>query len=71
MTLATLIETKKVIANIPLFSDEENTYVVECRSRDVFFVNQSVGGFNYKWDFGVPGATSTDFQPTYTYPDTC
>lgn len=62
--------SKKVVANIPQFSDEYNTYIVECRSKTVNFVNRSTGGFAYLWDFGVPGATSTDFQPTFTYPDT-
>lgn len=62
--------SKKVVANIPQFSDEYNTYVVECSTRTVNFVNRSTGGFAYSWDFGVPGATSDEFQPTYTYPDT-
>ncbi|RYD56491.1 MAG: PKD domain-containing protein [Sphingobacteriales bacterium] len=62
--------SKAVVANIPQFSTEFNTYIVECRSQTVSFINQSTGGFAYKWDFGVPGGTSTEFQPTYTYPDT-
>lgn len=62
--------SKKVVADIPQFSDEFNTYIVECESNTVNFVNRSSGGFAYSWDFGVPGATSNDFQPTYTYPDT-
>lgn len=62
--------SKKVVAGIPQFSDEYNTYIVECESKTVDFVNTSSGGFKYDWDFGIPGATSTDFEPTYTYPDT-
>jgi FOG: PKD repeat len=62
--------SKKIIARIPEYSTEENTYIVECKSNTVKFVNQSEGGRNYLWDFGVPGATSTEFEPTYTYPDT-
>ncbi|RYD56490.1 MAG: T9SS type B sorting domain-containing protein [Sphingobacteriales bacterium] len=62
--------SKAVVANIPQFSEEFNTYVVQCNSLQVGFVNQSTGGFAYDWSFGVAGAASTDFQPTYTYPDT-
>lgn len=62
--------SKKVIADIPQFSDEYNTYIVECRSKTVNFINNSSGGFRYNWDFGVPGGTSTEFQPSFTYPDT-
>lgn len=62
--------SKAVVANVPQYSDEFNTYIVECESNTVKFVNNSTGGFSYLWDFGVPGATSTDYEPTYTYPDT-
>ena len=62
--------SKAVVANIPQFSDEFNTYIVECKSKTVNFVNYSSGGFAYDWDFGVPGATSKELQPIYTYPDT-
>jgi gliding motility-associated-like protein len=65
--------SKAVVANIPQFSEEFNTYIVECRAYTVNFENLSTGGFSYSWDFGVPGAqndTSADFEPTFTYPDT-
>ncbi|MBS1771982.1 MAG: gliding motility-associated C-terminal domain-containing protein [Bacteroidetes bacterium] len=62
--------SKAVVANIPQLSNEFNTYIVDCKGYNVSFINQSTGGFNYTWNFGVPGATSTDFQPNYTYPDT-
>lgn len=65
--------SKAVVANIPQFSDEQNTYIVNCKSNDVHFVNQSTGGFNYLWDFGVTDIstdTSSLFEPNYTYPDT-
>ena len=65
--------SKAVVANIPQFSEEPNTYIVNCKGYEVFFVNQSTGGFKYHWDFGVNGLqtdTSSDFQPSYTYPDT-
>lgn len=62
--------SKAVVANIPELPDEPNTYKVECKGFTVKFANQSTGGFSYYWEFGVPGATSTEFEPTFTYPDT-
>ncbi len=65
--------SKAVVANIPQYSDEFNTYIVECHGNTVHFDNLSTGGFEYSWDFGVHGITSdtsNEFQPTYTYPDT-
>lgn len=55
--------------------DQEDfpTFVGYCNGLTVQFENQSFGGTNYQWDFGVPGTTtdvSTQFEPTYTYPDT-
>ena len=42
-----------------------------CQGLTVDFVNNSIGGTSYGWDFGVPG-TSTDvsssFEPIFTYP---
>lgn len=61
--------SKAVVADIPQLSNEYNTFLVECKSKTVQFFNRSTGGFAYEWDFGVPGATSTEFQPKYTYPD--
>lgn len=61
--------SKKVVADIPQLSEEFNTYIVQCDSRTVSFINNSIGGFEYLWKFGAEGATSTEFQPTYTYPD--
>lgn len=65
--------SKTVVANIPQYSEEFNTYIVNCKSYTVNFVNLSTGGFDFHWDFGVPGInddTSNAFQPSYTYPDT-
>ena len=65
--------SRAVVADIPQYSSQFNTYIVECRSRTVKFDNISSGGFAYHWDFGVPGTdadTSNDFSPTFTYPDT-
>ncbi|HTN45969.1 MAG TPA: PKD domain-containing protein [Flavipsychrobacter sp.] len=65
--------SKAVVANMPQFSDEVNTYIVNCEDYTVSFKNQSVGGFDYHWDFGVQGDvddTSDLFEPSFTYPDT-
>jgi gliding motility-associated-like protein len=65
--------SKTVVANTPVFSQEPNTYIVNCQNYDVKFFNSSVGGFDYSWDFGVQGIStdfSTQFEPNYTYPDT-
>lgn len=65
--------SKVVVASIPQLSTDVNTYVVECDSFNVNFINNSTGGFAYHWDFGVPGIntdTSSAFQPTYIYSDT-
>ncbi len=65
--------SKVVIADIPQYSTDFNTYIVNCTDYTIHFVNTSAGGFSYRWDFGVAGTTgdfSTDFEPTFTYPDT-
>lgn len=64
--------SKSVVANIPQYSDEFNTYIVNCKDYTVKFDNWSTGGSNYNWDFGDTNRTddtSTAFSPTYTYPD--
>lgn len=64
--------SKAVVADIPQYSSEFNTYIVNCRDTKVDFVNTSKGGTTYFWDFGVDefsDDTSIQFQPTYTYPD--
>ncbi|MBS1586809.1 MAG: gliding motility-associated C-terminal domain-containing protein [Bacteroidetes bacterium] len=62
--------SKAVVADVPRVNPEANIYVVQCKDYTVHFRNTSTGGFSYKWDFGVAGGTSTDFEPTFTYPDT-
>ncbi len=65
--------SKVVIADIPQYSTDFNTYIVDCADYTVHFTNTSSGGFAYHWDFGVPGTAgdvSDDFEPTFTYPDT-
>jgi gliding motility-associated-like protein len=47
------------------------TFQSYCQGLTVQFENNSFGGTNYAWDFGVNGITSdvsTAFEPTYTYP---
>ena len=42
-----------------------------CDGLTVDFVNNSFGGTNYAWDFGVSGTNtdiSSSFEPTFTYP---
>jgi len=65
--------SKVVVADIPQYSSDFNTYVVDCSDYTVHFANTSSGGFSYHWDFGVPGLTtdtSSEFEPTYVYSDT-
>ncbi len=62
--------SKAVVANTPLFSEFPETYIVNCRDYTVNFKNTSTGGFEWYWELGVNGATSTEFEPTFTYPDT-
>ncbi|MBU3676096.1 MAG: T9SS type B sorting domain-containing protein [Chitinophagaceae bacterium] len=65
--------SKAVVAFVPQLPTEPNTYIINCKSKTVSFINNSQGGFNYFWDFGVSAVnndTSNLFQPTFTYPDT-
>ena len=44
-----------------------------CVGETMTFENNSVNGQFFEWNFGVEGAVndvSTDFEPTYTFPDT-
>ncbi|MFI5196145.1 MAG: PKD domain-containing protein [Chitinophagales bacterium] len=65
--------SKVVVADIPQYSTDFNTYIVDCLDYTVHFVNTSKGGFSWHWNFGVMGSTndtSAEFEPTFTYPDT-
>lgn len=58
--------TPAVVASIP-------NVINNCTGYTVNFVNNSFGGFNYHWDFGITGITtdtSNLFEPTFTFPDT-
>ena len=51
--------------------EDLSTFVSYCQGLTVVFENNSYGGTNYAWDFGVNGIStdvSTVFEPTYTYP---
>lgn len=48
-----------------------STFISYCQGLTIQFENDSYGGTNYAWDFGVPGITSdvsSLFEPTYTFP---
>ena len=51
--------------------EEMSSFESFCQGLTIDFENNSFGGTNYFWDFGVdndPGATSTAFEPSFTYP---
>ena len=51
--------------------EELSTFVSYCQGLTVQFENNSYGGSNYAWDFGVSGTTtdvSSSFEPVFTYP---
>ncbi len=51
--------------------EELSTFISYCQGLTVQFENNSYGGTNYAWDFGVAGINSdvsTNFSPSYTYP---
>lgn len=57
-------------AIIPL-QEDLSTFVSYCNGLTIQFENNSYGGSNYSWDFGVNGSAtdvSTIFAPTFTYP---
>ncbi len=65
--------SKAVLADMPYFTDDPNVYQVNCKDFIIDFANTSKGGNSWFWDFGVSGTgadASTDFQPTFVYPDT-
>lgn len=59
----------QLAAILPLQSQLPN-FSGYCAGLTVQFDNLSYGGTNYVWNFGVPGAgTSNLYEPTYTYPN--
>ncbi len=51
--------------------NQMSTFNSLCEGLTIQFENNSFGGSHYLWDFGVPNdpnATSTQFEPTYTFP---
>ncbi|MFN5417326.1 MAG: PKD domain-containing protein [Flavobacteriia bacterium] len=50
---------------------EASNFISFCQGYDAQFENNSFGGTNYLWDFGVDSLTndvSTAFEPNYTFP---
>jgi gliding motility-associated-like protein len=51
--------------------EDMSTFNSQCDGLTIQFENDSYGGTNYLWDFGVPtdpNSSSTQFEPTYTFP---
>jgi gliding motility-associated-like protein len=51
--------------------NEMSTFTSFCQGMTISFDNQSYGGTQYSWDFGVQNATndvSSLFEPTFTFP---
>ena len=51
--------------------EQLSTFVSYCQGLTVQFENNSIGGTNYSWNFGVNNITtdiSSNFAPSYTYP---
>lgn len=51
--------------------EDLSTFISYCQGLTVQFENESFGGTNYFWDFGVDSLTSdtsNQFEPTYTFP---
>jgi gliding motility-associated-like protein len=41
----------------------------ECDGLEITFINNTQNAQNHFWDFGIPGATSTQASPTFTFPE--
>jgi gliding motility-associated-like protein len=56
----------------PVAIDVDFDFAKSCTSDSIFFTNYSSTGPNivYEWDFGIPGAVSTELSPVYEYPPT-
>lgn len=62
--------SRNVVASMPSWNNRPDVFKIQCESFTVNFENYSRGGDTYLWYFGVGNATSTEFEPTFTYPDT-
>ena len=65
------------VANIPSTDIDPNTGIgffdINCQDFSIEFINTSSGAVSYWWNFGdltTTNDTSTQFEPTYFYPDT-
>lgn len=54
----------------PFFLSSDFLYSASCMGDTMFFTNYSTTGatLEYFWDFGFPGATSTEIDPFVTFP---
>jgi len=62
-----IVELESILPN----QQDLPSFISYCQGLTVDFVNNSIGGTSYGWDFGVPGTgtdVSSSFEPTFTYP---
>ncbi|MDB3907318.1 PKD domain-containing protein [Crocinitomicaceae bacterium] len=53
----------------PIASFIPSATILSSQFTGVNFENTSSGATSYQWDFGTPGATSTDVNASHTYPE--
>ncbi|XOV68834.1 MAG: PKD domain-containing protein [Fluviicola sp.] len=57
------------VEDLPLASFTASQTELSSLYTEVIFTNNSTGATNYQWDFGSPGANSTEVNPTHTFPE--
>ena len=57
------------VAPSPLADFQYSPLEIQVSDPTVDFINTSVGGTTYLWNFGIDGEISTLFSPTYLYPE--
>lgn len=62
-----VISSELIVPPFPVAAIEEQTSF--CGGLDFEFVNLSSDALNYVWNFNDPNTTSTDENPTHTFPD--
>ncbi|PWL30357.1 MAG: hypothetical protein DCO96_05085, partial [Fluviicola sp. XM-24bin1] len=53
----------------PIASFTPSSTELSSQFTEVNFDNTTTGATSYEWDFGTPGATSTEVNPSHTYPE--
>ena len=56
-----------VVVDTSVLADADVVQDTICHPDSVYFVNNSVGGATYEWDFGDGSAVSTDVAPVHQY----